>query len=189
MLKWIGGCLVVVVILIAGGSYFAMRTMKESLSADGSARVAIHAPVSRVFASLSHGDSAATYMAVGNKVTTSRRGPFQPGDSVRIEMRTTLGMKPQPMIWLVREIVPDQKIVFQMNSVGARPVTATRVDSLFAKGDSTVIVTRLATSLPDSAKSSATGDVMMTMFQMQSKLELESLKIRIEGRPSPAPRR
>ena len=182
MLKWLGGCAVVAVILIAGGAYFAMRTMKESLSPDGSVRIAIHAPPERVFASLSSADSVATYMAAGNKVTTSRRGPLQPGDSIRVELRATLGMKPQPMIWVVKEIVPNQKIVFQLGAVGARPVTATRQDSLFAKGDSTVIMSRLAFQLPDTAKSSATGDMMGTMFQMQSKLELESLKIRIEGR-------
>ena len=184
MLKWIGGCLVVVLIVIAGGSYFAMRTMRESLSPDGSARVAIHAPLARVFASLSSADSAATYMAAGNKITTNRRGAFQAGDSIRVEIRTPMGIKPQPMIWVVKDIVPDQRIVFEMNAMGKRPVTATRVDSVFAKGDSTVIVSRLS-AFPDSARASATGDIMMTMFQMQSKLELESLKIRIEGRPAP----
>ena len=185
MLKWLGGCAVVAVILIAGGSYFAMRTMKESLSPDGSSRVAIHAPPERVFASLSSADSAATYMGAGNKVTTSRRGALEIGDSIRVELRATLGMKQQPMIWIIKEIVPNQKIVFQLGAVGTRPVSATRRDSLFAKGDSTVIVSRLAFQLPDSAKSSATGDMMSTMFQMQSKFELESLKLRIEGTAAP----
>jgi uncharacterized protein YndB with AHSA1/START domain len=188
MLKWVGGCLVVVLILIAGGSYFGMRTMKNSLSPDGSARVAIHAPLARVFASLASADSAATYMAAGNKITTNRRGTFQAGDSIRVDLRTTLGMKPEPMIWVVKEIIPDQRIVFEMNARGKRPVTATRVDSVFAKGDSTVIVSRLS-AFPDSARASATGEMMMTMFQMQSKLELESLKIRIEGRPTPQRKR
>jgi len=182
MLKWIGGCLVVVVILIAGGSYFAMRTMKESLSPDGSVRVAIDAPPARVFASLAHGDSAATWMAAGNKVTTNRHGPFQIGDSIRVEMRSTLGMKPQPMIWVVKDVIPDQRIVFQLNAQGA-PMTATRSDSLFAKGDSTVVMSRFVSLLPDSAKASSTSDLMLTMFQMHSRLELESLKARIEGKP------
>ena len=131
--------------------------------------------------------SAATYMAAGNKITTNRRGAFQAGDSIRVEIRTPVG-KPQPMIWVVKDIVPDQRIVFEMNAMGKRPVTATRVDSVFAKGDSTVIVSRLS-AFPDSARASATGDIMMTMFQMQSKLELESLKIRIEGRPAPQRKR
>jgi uncharacterized protein YndB with AHSA1/START domain len=185
MLKWLGGCAVVAVILIAGGAFFALRTMRESLSPDGSARVAIHAPPERVFASLSSADSQATYVAAGNKVTTSRRGALQIGDSIRVELRATFGMKQQPMIWIVKEIVPNQKIMFQLGAVGERAVSATKLDSLFAKGDSTVIVSRVAFQLPDTAKSSATGDMMGTMFQMQSKLELESLKIRIEGKAPP----
>src|SRR5678816_619609 len=100
MLKWLGGCAVVAVILLAGGAYFAMRTVRESLSPDGSARVAIHAPPERVFASLASADSQATYIAAGNKVTTSRRGALQPGDSIRVELRATLGMKQEPMIWI-----------------------------------------------------------------------------------------
>lgn len=185
MLKWLGGCAVVAVILLAGGAYFAMRTVRESLSPDGSARVAIHAPLERVFASLASADSQATYIAAGNKVTTSRRGALQPGDSIRVQLRTTLGMKQEPMIWIVKEIVPNQKIVFSLGAVGTRAVSATKSDSLFAKGDSTIIIARLAFQLPDSAKSSATSDMMGTMFQMQSKLELESLKIRIEGKATP----
>ena len=183
MLKWIGGCLIVAVILIAGGSFFAMRKMRESLSPDGSARVAIHAPPERVFASLSSADSAASYMAAGNKVTTSRHGPFQVGDSIRVEIRAAFG-KPQPMIWVVKEIIPDQKMVFELGAVGATGMSATRRDSLFAKGDSTIVTSRFATPLPDSAKSSSTIDLMRTVFQIASKLELESLKARIEGSPA-----
>jgi uncharacterized protein YndB with AHSA1/START domain len=182
MLKWIGGCLVVVVIIIAAGSYYAMRTMKESLSPDGSVRIAIAAPPARVFASLANGDSAATWMAAGNKVTANRRGPYQIGDTVKVEMRSALGMKPQPMIWVIKELTPDQRIVFQLSAQGRAQVTATRSDSLVAKGDSTLIVSKFNSTLPDSAKAKSTADLMLTMFQLQSKLELESLKARIEGK-------
>ena len=182
MLKWLGGCAVVAVILIVGGGYFAMRTVRESLSPDGSARVAIHAPPERIFASLGSADSAVTYMAAGNKVSTSGRGPLKVGDSIRVEMRAALGMKQEPMIWIVQEIVPNQKIVYQLGAVGDRTVTAIKSDSLFAEGDSTVIVGRVAFQLPDPSKAGAASNMMNTMFQMQSKLELESLKARIEGR-------
>lgn len=183
MLKWIGGCLVLVVVLIAGGSFFAMRSMRNSLSADGSSRVAIHAPTARVFASLSHGDSAATYMAVGNRVTPSRHGPLQPGDTIRVEMRATLGMNPEPMTWVVKEIIPDQRIVFELNTSGAKAFSATRADSLVTQGDSTIVFTRFVSSALDTAKSATTAAMMMSMFQMQGKLEIESLKHRIEGFP------
>src|SRR5687767_11210020 len=107
MLKWVGGCLVVVIVLVIGGSWFALRTMRESLAPDGSVRVAISATPQRVFASLADGDSVRTWMAQGNTVTATRRGRFQPGDSIRITLRTTLGMSPEPMIWEVKEVVPD----------------------------------------------------------------------------------
>ena len=182
MLKWLGGCAVVAVILIVGGGYYAMRTFRESLSPDGSARVAIHAPPERVFASLASADSAATYISVGNKVTIGRRGALRVGDSIKVQLPATIGMKKDPMIWIVREIVPNQKIVFELAAVGAQAVSAIRSDSVFAQGDSTIILSRLVFQLPNPSKPSATSNMMNTMFQMQSKLELESLKARIEGR-------
>ena len=91
-------------------------------------------------------------------------------------------MKKDPMIWIVREIVPNQKIVFELAAVGAQAVSAIKSDSVFAQGDSTIILSRLVFQLPNPSKPSATSNMMNTMFQMQSKLELESLKARIEGR-------
>lgn len=188
MLKWVGGCLAVVVVLVIGGAWFALHTMRASLTADGSTRVAIRATPQRVFASLADGDSAKTWMAQGNTVTTSRRGRFQPGDSIRIALRASLGLKPEPMIWEVMEVVPDQRLVLRLRSSSARGQMAIRRDSLVAAGDSTIVLSRLTSTLPDSARSSTAAEMMMSMFQMQSKLELESLKARLEGRV-PVPRR
>lgn len=188
MLKWVGGCLVVVIVLVIGGSWFALRTMRESLAPDGSVRVAISATPQRVFASLADGDSARTWMAQGNTVTASRRGRFQPGDSIRITLRSTLGMSPEPMIWEVKQVVPDTLLVLELRSSSARSGMAIRRDSIAAAGDSTIVMSRLVSTLPDSAKSSTTAEMMMSMFRMQSKLEIESLKARIEGRAA-TPRR
>jgi uncharacterized protein YndB with AHSA1/START domain len=162
--------------------------MRESLAPDGSARVAISATPQRVFASLSDGDSVPTWMAAGNTVTSSRRGRLQPGDSIRITLRATLGMSPEPMIWEVMEVVPDKLVVLQLRSSSARSAMAIRRDSLADAGDSTIVLSRLTSTLPDSAKSSTTAEMMMSMFRMQSKLELETLKARIEGRAA-LPRR
>src|SRR6187402_373817 len=103
MLKWIGGCLVLVVVLLAGGSWFAMRTMRESLAPDGSARTAIHAPPERIYSSLTDGDSIKTWMAQGNTITTWRHGPLVVGDSIRVELRRTLGTQ-RPMMWRGSEL-------------------------------------------------------------------------------------
>ena len=185
MLKWLGGCLIVVVVLIAAGSWFAMRAMKESLGPDGSARVAVHASPDRVFASLADGDSAATWMGPGNAVKTSRRGPYQPGDSVRIEMRGALGMKAQPMIWTVKQVVPGRLLVLDLTTRDYPGVIASRRDSLFQIGDSTIVISNLVSNLADSTKGRASAEMMISMFRLQSKLELESLKGRIEGPARP----
>ena len=182
MLKWVGGCLVVAVVLVIGGAWFGLRTMRESRAPDGSARVSIAAPPGRVFASLADGDSVSTWMAQGNTVTASRRGRFEAGDSIRITLRKTLGLSPEPMIWEVMEVVPDRLLVLQLRSSSAPSGMAIRRDSLAAAGDSTIVLSRLTSTLPDSAKSSTTAEMMMSMFRMQSKLELESLKARLEGR-------
>ena len=182
MLKWVGGCLVVVVVLVIGGAWLGLRTMRESLAPDGSARVAIAATPERVFASLADGDSAATWMAQGNTVTTSRRGRLQPGDSIRVTLRRTLGMSPEPMIWQVMEVVPDRLLVLQLRSSSSPAGMAIRRDSIATAGDSTIVLSRLTSTLPDSVKSSTTAEMLMSMFRMQSKLELETLKARLERR-------
>ena len=182
MLKWIGGCLVLVVVLFAGGSWFAMRSMRDSLGPDGSARVSIAASPARVYASMSNGDSLKTWMAPGNTVTTWRNGPLVVGDSIKVEMRRSLGSQ-TAMTWRVRELVPDRVVTLDLMQGSGRPV-AVRKDSLVAAGDSTIVVS-LVTSIPgDSTKSSTSGlagDMMVSMFRLQAKLELQSLKARLEG--------
>ena len=110
------------------------------------------------------------------------------GDSVRIEVKGSLGVGQRPIVWHIRELKPDQVIAMDlMNEAGTR-VIATRRDSLVATGDSTMVISAIYTMLPDSVQTRAgiAGDMMMSMFRMQSKLELQSLKARIEGRPVPA---
>jgi uncharacterized protein YndB with AHSA1/START domain len=187
MLKWLGGCLVIVIVLIGVGSWYAMRTIRQSLEPDGSARVTIAASPQRIYSSLSNGDSAATWRATGNAVTASRRGPFSIGDSIRIEMKGSLGVGQRPIVWHVRELKPDQVVAMDlMNEAGTHAI-AMRRDSLVANGDSTVVISAIYPMLPDSvqARGGVAGDMMMSMFRMQSKLELQSLKARIEGRPLP----
>lgn len=177
----------IVIVLIGVGSWYAMRTIRQSLEPDGSARVTIAASPQRIYSSLSNGDSAATWRATGNAVTASRRGPFSIGDSIRIEMKGSLGVGQRPIVWHVRELKPDQVVAMDlMNEAGTHAI-AMRRDSLAANGDSTVVISAIYPMLPDSvqARGGVAGDMMMSMFRMQSKLELQSLKARIEGRPLP----
>lgn len=184
MWKWLGGCLVVVVILIVVGSLWMYQTMQSSLSADGSARVTVAASPSRVFASLADGDSILTWMSEGNTVTASRRGPLVPGDTLRIEMRSTPGMPSQRMRWQVKEVVPDRLLVFQLLTDGSQPIMAIRRDSLAVKGDSTMLVSTLVPGTggkPDGVLGFG-SDLMLSMLRMQSKLDLDRLKARLERR-------
>lgn len=134
---------------------------------------------------MSNGDSLQTWMAQGSTVTTWRRGPLVVGDSIRVELRRSLGLSQKPMIWRVRELVPDRIVALDLTQGPGRPIGVRR-DSLVSAGDSTVVVTMVTSSLSDSTKSSAAGvagDMMLSMLRLQAKLELQSLKARLEGRP------
>ena len=191
MLKWIGGCAVVVIVLVAGAMWFGLRTMRESLSPDGIERVAIAAPPARVFASLATGDSIATWMAQGNRVTPSAHGLMKQGDSIVIEVPVRLGMKQQPMTWVVQRADSNRARVLELRSTAVVGPMAIRYDSLVAQGDSTIVVSKLGWSFSgvDSAKANnSTAELMLQMFRMQSKLEMQNLKARIEGKPAPLSR-
>ncbi|MBA2708778.1 MAG: hypothetical protein H0U59_13320 [Gemmatimonadaceae bacterium] len=193
-MKWVGGCLLAAIVLVGVFMWWGYRAMQDSLAPDGSASVTIAATPGRVFASLAHGDSAATWRAEGNLVTTSRHGPLVPGDSLRIQMRQTVGMPSQTMTWQVKEVVPDRVMVLQLMTDSTHRVLAVRRDSLSAFGDSTTVVSMIVPA-PDSARPAGTepraqegdgllglsSDLLLSMFRMQSKLELMRLKARIEG--------
>jgi hypothetical protein len=179
---------VLVIVLLAGGSWFAMRSVRKSLAPDGSARVTTAASPERIYASLSDGDSLRTWMAQGNTVTTWRHGPLAVGDSISITLRSSLGMTQRPMIWRVRELVPNRVVALELKGQERTQIMGARRDSLVALGDSTTVVSIVTSMLPDSTKSGTAGiaaDMMLSMIRMQAKLELQSLKARIEGRPAP----
>jgi uncharacterized protein YndB with AHSA1/START domain len=194
MWKWLSGCLVVVVLLVAIGLWRGYTMMHESLSPDGSVRVTIAASPSRVFASLANGDSAATWMARGSIVTSTRHGMLVPGDVIRVATHSVLGMPQQRLTWQVREVVPDHLLVMQFIPDTSTRIMAMRRDSLTAKGDSTVVISRvespkldsLRKARPDAGDSLAqplnrvASDLLLTMIRMQPKIDLMRLKARVE---------
>ncbi len=187
MWKWLGGCLIVVVVLFAFLFWWSLRTIRESTEPDGSVAVMIGAPPERVFASMSSGDSIVTWMAQGNTVITTRRDKLQPGDMLRVRFQ---GMPRDAMSWQVAEVVPNVRLVLQLSDSSGRAV-AMRRDSISRQGDSTRVSSRLVSPLLDgSARSRDSSDaifdmtssLVLSMFRMQSKLELTRLKDRIEAR-------
>ena len=190
MWKWLGGCLIVVVVLFVVLFWWSLRTIRENTEPDGSIAVTIGAPPERVFASLASADSLPTWMAQGNTVVTTRRGLLERGDMIRVRFQ---GMPRDAMAWQVAEVVPNVRVVLQLSDSSGRAV-ALRRDSLSRQGDSTRISSRLVSPLLDgsaraSDSSAAGGDaifdmtssLVLSMFRMQSKLELTRLKERIEG--------
>lgn len=177
MWKWIGGILLALIVLVMGAAWWGYQKVASSFSPDGTVRVAIAATPARVFASLSDADSAATWMAGGSTVTTGKHGPFVPGDSIRVEVRAVGGGR--PVTWTVTDVVPGQYVTKQLQSPDPKhKFTAIRQDSIAPAGDSTIVISQMSTTAPVTD----TGEqLMISMFKVQSKLELMSLKSRIEG--------
>lgn len=189
-MKWVGGCLLAILVVVAGGMWWGFRTLKQSTNPDGSVSVTIGAPPSRVFASLADADSLSTWRARGNVVSAFSHGPLAPGDTFRIQMPSGPGLPQQHLTWMVDEIIPDQVIALHLLNDTTGKNMGSRRDSLYAIGDSTVVSSRV---LPPSGGVPDTGasGMLFSLFQMQSKLELMSLKARIEGteRVRPEPQR
>lgn len=178
MWKWIGGILLVLIVCVMGLAWWGFRKMSDTFEPDGSVRVAIAAPPARVFASLSDADSAATWMSNGSKVTVSRHGTFIPGDPISIEVRSV--GRGQAVTWTVTEVAPGVSVTKRLEGPDPRHVkfTAVRKDSISQAGDSTIVTSRITTTTPIKETSE---QMMVSMFKIQSKLELMSLKSRIEG--------
>lgn len=190
MWKWLGGCLLVVVVLFVALFWWSMRTIRNSTDPDGSVSVMIGASPERVFASMSDGDSVSTWMAQGSTVLTTRSGRLQPGDMLRVRLP---GMSRDALSWQVGEIATDRLVVLQLRSDSTGQVVATRRDSISAEGDSTRVSSRLLSPmLPASGEVKGSGgedplydmtsNLVLSMFRLQSKVELTRLKDRIEGR-------
>lgn len=177
MWKWIGGILLVVIVCVMGLAWWGYRKVADTFEPDGSIRVAIAAPAARVYASLSDADSAGTWMAGGSTVTAGRHGTYVPGDPIRIEVRSVGPAR--PVTWTVTEVVPGQFVTKKLESPDPRhKFTVIRRDSIAAAGDSTIVISRMSTTTPVTD----TGEQMMiSMFKIQAKLELTTLKSRIEG--------
>jgi hypothetical protein len=89
------------------------------------------------------------------------------------------------MIWRISELVPNRVVSMELMAQATGRVLGVRRDSLVAVGDSTMVVStvvsRLLRDTTRSATAEVAGDMMLSMFRLQAKLELQGLKGRIEG--------
>jgi uncharacterized protein YndB with AHSA1/START domain len=195
MWKWIVGILVALCLLVLVGGWWGYQAVQKNLSPDGTERVTIAGSPTRVYAALANGDSVPKWMANGNTVTSTRHGPLAVGDSLQVAMKSGFGVAQRPMTWQITEVNPDHLFAFELVSDSTHRVIAVRRDSLVAAGDSTNIISTVASPLMDSiqtARSTAkpqtrdaivglSSTIIISAFRMQSKLDLLQLKAHIEN--------
>lgn len=195
MWKWIVGGALVLVVALAGLGWLGYR----KLTAGGdSATVVIAASPERVFTSLADPDSMGVWMAAGSQIAASHHGLLVVGDTLHVETGNT-GRPRQRYMWTVAEVTPDRLLVLQMRADTSDNVVATRRDSLVPAGDSTIVITTIASPMIDEMRtrrgdtSGKVGGVLLNFgskvltaaFRVVSELELKRLKARLEGRPMP----
>lgn len=195
MWKWIVGGALVIVVLLAATCWFGY---KKLTSGGDSATVAIAATPDRVFASLADPDSMAVWMTAGTQVTAPRHGVLAAGDTLHVETSSP-GRSHQRYTWIVSEVAPGRLLALQMRADTSSSVFATRRDSLVAAGDSTIIISTIASPMIDSLRTRR-GDtggkvggalldfgskMLISAFRIVSEHDLKRLKARLEGQPMP----
>ena len=186
MLRWIGGCAVVAVLLVVIGMCAGYRRISTMAGEGPEETVVIHAPAARVFAMVANADSLPEWRMEGLGIRASRAGLLQAGDSVVFQSSTPANRNIRST-WYVGAVVPNVLITFHLRN-GGRSM-ATRKDSVIALGDSTQIISsmvaRLDSLAADSVSGSAMGEMSSKLFitagRMQTRQELLRLKLRIEG--------
>ncbi|HEY4100622.1 MAG TPA: SRPBCC family protein [Gemmatimonadales bacterium] len=197
MWKWIVGAAVALILLVAGAGWYGYHKLT---SGGDSATVTIAASPERVFASLADPDSMAIWMGNGVTITASHHGTVAPGDSLLVQ-RTARGTSAgNRYTWTVGEVYPSHLLVLQMRSDSSGQIFAMRRDSLVAAGDSTKVISTIASPAIDSMRAGRgdTGSkvqgaaldvgskLMVAAFRLMSEAELKRLKARLEGSPMPA---
>ena len=195
MWKWIVGAVLVLVVVLAGFCYVAV---KQFTSGGDTVAVTVAATPDRVFAALADPDSMETWMMSGSLVTASHRGPVVAGDTLHVETGARGARTHQLFTWIVGEVTPGRLLVLEMRDSTSTMVFATRRDSLATSGDSTTIVSTIASPMMDSIKTER-GDtggrvggaildlgskLLVSGFRKSSELELRQLKAHLERKPA-----
>ena len=199
MSKWLGGCLLIVVVVIGVGVYNGYRKLSQFSGPNKPETVAIAAPVPRVFASIANADSLSSWMAERMGVRASHHGMLVPGDTLQVgaNMRFNIG-KSEAMNWVVSDIKPNQMLALEQRSDSSKRLVAVRQFNLTAQGDSTLITSVVTTPVLDSMRAhrsdtikakdafiAGASKLMMSSLRMQAHRELQLLKAHIEGHAPP----
>ncbi len=171
------------------------RKLASSGAGHGTDTLTIGAPVPRVFASIANADSLSGWMADRRGVNVGHHGMLALGDTFQMETRIRLSAGMRKLKWTVSEIRPNQLLALQLRSDSVGELIATRQFSLAAKGDSTFIMSAIAAPIVDSIRAGrsdtlkssdayldAASKLLISALRLQSHIELEQLKSRVEGR-------
>lgn len=194
MWKWIGGCLVICVALIAIGLWSGYHQLSKFGSSNGTETVTIAAPPARVFASLANSDSLSTWMAEHSQMRTGHHGMLVPGDTLLGEMRLRFNVGNKPVKWTVSDVKPNQLLSLQLRTDSGSRLIAKREFTLTQKGDSTQVLSAVTAPMLDSMRTNRsdtlkgsdaalniTSKLLTSALRMQSHIELEQLKAQVEG--------
>lgn len=192
MLKWIASGCLVIVLVVCVVAYAGYRKM-QSIAANGpSVTVTIHAPAERVFASMAHTDSLASWFAPGMVMHTAKKGAIARGDTIYLTQvrRDSVART----AWVVDTVVPNRVIGMRWVVLQTGAVLHQRRDSLAVAGDSTFVTSTIVAAMVDSLRSARTQangvsggmlDMASTVgaagARIQAEQELKRLKLHIEG--------
>ena len=187
MLKWIGGCLLLIVVLLVGAMAYGYKKLSSGADEPPPSAM-VDAPAGRVFATLASGDSLRLWRLEGTLTSSSRHGMLAPGDTILVRQPNLRDTTMQRSSWIVTEVVPGRLLVSEMRKRGMP--TVVRRDSLVDLGDSTLVVMAFTAPPRDSvsmtsAERRAMPEVGRKMIvgamRIQAEAELSRLKRRIEG--------
>jgi uncharacterized protein YndB with AHSA1/START domain len=184
-------CIVVIGIALWSG----YRKLASSGAGHGTDTLTIGAPVPRVFASIANADSLSGWMADRRRVTAGHHGMLATGDTLEIETKIPLSSGMRRLKWTVSDVRTNQLLALQLRSDSVGELIATRQFSLAAKGDSTFITSAIAAPIVDSIRAGrsdtlkssdayldAASRLLISALRLQSHIELEQLKSRVEGK-------
>jgi len=182
------------VVLLGIGLWTGYRKLASTGAGRGTDTVTVGAPVARVFASVAHADSLAGWMADRRGVSAGHHGMLVAGDTLHIESRIRLSAGMRRLKWTVSEVRPNQLLALQLRSDSIGELIATRELRLGAKGESTFITSAITAPIVDSIRAGrsdtlkssdayldAASKLLISALRLQSHLELEQLKSRVEG--------
>lgn len=117
------------------------------------------------------------------------------GDTLHVETRLPLSSGMRRLKWTVSDVRHNQLLALEMRSDSIGELIATRQLTLAAKGESTFVTSAITAPIvdpvragrSDTLKSSdayldAASKLLISALRLQSHIELEQLRTRVEGR-------